>query len=141
MPVASTAAGIEWSGLWLASMLGPTRSAGSPDSYIVHAWFDNPQGDSPSEVDFDGYEPATLDADDWDAPDGREVSTSGLVDLGTPASSSTDAARYWSLHRSSDDALLYSAPLESPLTVIYDPDNPPTNPVQIRLIVPFGGRN
>lgn len=136
MPVANTAAGIEWSGQWLAGMLGASRAAGSPDNYVIHAWFDDPQGDSPSEVDFDGYAPAEHDADQWDDPDGAETATTGLVDLGTPTTSATDAARYWSIHRTSDDVLLYSAPLRTPVHVTAG-----GSAFQIRPVIPFGGRS
>lgn len=135
MSVANTAAGIEAMNQILAGWLGPNRAVGSPASYKVHAWFDNPQGDTPSEVDFTGYTPATWDADDWETPDGGEIQTSALVSLGTPTGASTDAARYWSLHRTSDDALVYSAPLRNPTYVTAG------DPFQIRPTIPFGGRS
>src|SRR5690349_6649755 len=107
MPVANTAAGIAAMNQILGGWLGPNRSTLAPDSYVIHAWFDNPQDDTPTEVHFTGYTPAEHSSDDWEDPDGAEVFASVLVDLGTPTTSSTDAARYWSMHTPDTDELVY----------------------------------
>lgn len=123
----------------LAGWLGPNRATGSPDSYVVRLWQDDPRGDTPSEADWGGYPTGGVvwSSDDWLTPDGGEVDSDGLVDFGAPSSAGTDAARFWALHDASTDDLCYSAPLAEPLAITAAS----ATPVQIRPVIPFGGRS
>jgi hypothetical protein len=112
----------------LAGTLGAARATGSRDSHLIRLWVDNPGTDSPTEVDWDGYDPPEWQADDWATPDAGECSTSSPVDFGAPGSAGTDAARYWSLHDVGDDELLFSAPLSEPFR---PPEGGGANPVLI----------
>jgi hypothetical protein len=121
----------------LDAWLGTTRAAGTPDSYDVELWIDDPRTDSPSEADWVGYSSVSWSSDDWLDAEGGEKDSDGLVDFGAPDGAGTDAARYWALRDPDTEELAYSAPLESPLSVTAAGDNP----VKIRLTVPFAGRN
>lgn len=120
----------------LAGHFGVNRSSVAPDEYRVRLWHDQPDGDTPAEADWPGYTPPLWSSDDWLTPDGGEVLSDGLVDMGTPTDVGTDADRYWALHDASTNDLCYWGPLSPSLTVAES-----VNPVRIRLTVPYGGRN
>lgn len=117
----------------LAGWLGASRAAGSPDSYRVRLWRDDPRGVAPSEADWGGYTPPVWSSDDWLAPDAGVTYSDGLADFGAPTSAGTGAVRFWSLHDVDTDELCYSAPLANPLTV----SGASATPVQVRPVVPI----
>lgn len=120
----------------LDAWLGTTRAAGCPDSYDVELWQDDPREDSPTEADWGGYAAASWPSDDWLAAEGGEKDSDGLVDFGAPSSAGTDAARYWALRDPDTDEIAYSAPLSEPISVT----DASASSIQIRMTVPFGGR-
>lgn len=110
MPVLS----IEAKNAILDGWLGPNRGTGSPDDYEVEGWIDDPSTVGAQEADFGGYTPATQDSDDWGPAEGGETSTTGLVNLGTPTTTGSDAIRYWALRNTTSGELAFSAPLSRP---------------------------
>jgi hypothetical protein len=121
----------------LAGWLGPNRGAGSPASYDVRLWIDDPRGDTPAEADWGGYPAGGVEwsSDDWLTPEGGVTHSDGLVNFGAPSSAGSDAARYWGLFTGS--TCVYSAPLSDQISVTDES----VNPIQIRLTVPYGGRD
>jgi len=136
MPVVNTTAGIAFQNAILAGVFGPNRAAGAPDSFRVRLWQDRPDGDSPAEADWTGYDPPLWSSDDWEAPEGGEVDSDGLVGFGVPGGGGTDAARFWALHDVDTDEVVYYGPLSQPIAGAES-----TNPIEIRLTVPYGARN
>jgi hypothetical protein len=136
MPVHSTDAGVELANALLDGVFGPNRGSGAPDDWTFRVWFDDPRTDDPSEADFGGYAAVVWDSDDWLPADGGETFSDGLANFGTPSTAATDAIRFWSMHRTSDGVIAYSAPVSEPITVTGS-----ANPVRIRLTVPYGFNN
>lgn len=136
MPTSTTPTGIALMNAFLAGVFGPNRATGSPDAFTVRLWRTDPRGDSPLEADWGGYTPPEWSSDDWLAPDAGVVSSDGLVDFGAPTSAGTGAARYWGLHDTATDDLIYSAPLATPLNITAEADAH----VLIRPLVPYGDR-
>lgn len=136
MPVSNTSAGVAFQNAVLDGILGPTRGSTAPAGFVVRAWFDNPESDDPTEADFTGYTPPTWDSDDWLAAEGGVKLSDGLAALGTPSADASDALRFWSLHDTTSEELVYSAPLRERMWVTAG-----SNPVRIRLAVPYGFNN
>jgi hypothetical protein len=112
------------------------RSDLAADDYTVRLWITDPSAVSPDEADFGGYTPATVAKADWAAASGGQIATTGLVDLGTPSSDASDSVRFWSLHDSTTDELMYHAPLLTPRFITAG-----ASPVRIALTVPYGFNN
>ncbi len=109
------------------------RSDLAADDYTVRLWITDPSAVSPDEADFGGYTPATVAKADWSAASGGQIATTGLVSLGTPSSDASDSVRFWSLHDSTTDELMYHAPIGEPRFITAG-----DNPVLIRPVVPYG---
>lgn len=106
----------------LDCVYGPARAAGAPDSFeVMLLATEDPSSEIPGTTDVDevpvvnGYEPGTLNNDDWLASDGG-VKTSFPVDVGTPTEA-WETARFVALRDPATATVWNVRPLAEPLTV------------------------